>query len=223
MLNNDDFNLLNTLFPAWQQLTTKQQQIISQNASLIQVKKNNFVHTTKEGCSGILIIKKGQLRVYTLSEQGKDITFYRLNDGDISILSASCVIKDITFDIYIEALTDCELIQILPCAFAMVMNENIYLEAITYKLATKRLCTVTWAMQQMMFTSFDKRLAEFLLNESNTTNSNEINMTHEQIAKLMGSAREVVTRMLKYFSTEGYVEITRGKVKIINKQALEKL
>ena len=51
-----------------------------------------------EGCSGILIIKKGQLRVYTLSEQGKDITFYRLNDGDISILSASCVIKDITFD-----------------------------------------------------------------------------------------------------------------------------
>ena len=215
MLNNDDFNLLNTLFPAWQQLTTKQQQIISQNASLIQVKKNNFVHTTKEGCSGILIIKKGQLRVYTLSEQGKDITFYRLNDGDISILSASCVIKDITFDIYIEALTDCELIQILPCAFAKVMNENIYLEAITYKLATKRLCTVTWAMQQMMFTSFDKRLAEFLLNE--------INMTHEQIAKLMGSAREVVTRMLKYFSTEGYVEITRGKVKIINKQALEKL
>ena len=223
MLNNDDFNLLNTLFPAWQQLTTKQQQILSQNASLIQVKKNNFVHTTKEGCSGILIIKKGQLRVYTLSEQGKDITFYRLNDGDISILSASCVIKDITFDIYIEALTDCELIQILPCAFAKVMNENIYLEAITYKLATKRLCTVTWAMQQMMFTSFDKRLAEFLLNESNTTNSDEINMTHEQIAKLMGSAREVVTRMLKYFSTEGYVELTRGKVKIINKQALEKL
>ena len=95
------------------------------------------------------------------------------------------------------------------------MNENIHLEAITYKLATKRLCTVTWAMQQMMFTSFDKRLAEFLLNE--------INMTHEQIAKLMGSAREVVTRMLKYFSTEGYVELTRGKVKIINKQALEKL
>lgn len=181
------------------------------------------MHTTKEGCSGILIIKKGQLRVYTLSEQGKDITFYRLNDGNISILSASCVIKDITFDIYIEALTDCELIQILPCAFAKVMNENIYLEAITYKLATKRLCTVTWAMQQMMFTSFDKRLAEFLLNESNTTNSDEINMTHEQIAKLMGSAREVVTRMLKYFSTEGYVELTRGKVKIINKQALEKL
>lgn len=223
MLNKNYYELLSTHFPAWTKLTKTQQQLIIDNATLISIDKNALIQNTQAGCSGVLIIKKGILRVYTLSEQGKEITLYRLNTGDICILSASCVIKDITFDIYIEALADCELIQILPCAFAKVMNENIYLEAITYKLATKRLCTVTWAMQQMMFTSFDKRLAEFLLNESNTTNSNEINMTHEQIAKLMGSAREVVTRMLKYFSTEGYVEITRGKVKIINKQALEKL
>lgn len=223
MLNKNYHKLLSTHFPAWTKLTKTQQQLIIDNATLIAIDKNSLIQNTQAGCSGVLIIKEGTVRVYTLSEQGKEITLYRLNTGDICILSASCVIKDITFDIYIEALTDCELIQILPCAFAKVMNENIYLEAITYKLATKRLCTVTWAMQQMMFTSFDKRLAEFLLNESNTTNSNEINMTHEQIAKLMGSAREVVTRMLKYFSTEGYVEITRGKVKIINKQALEKL
>ena len=146
-----------------------------------------------------------------------------MNTGDICILSASCVIRDITFDIYIDTLTDCQLIQILPCAFARVMQENIHLEALTYKLATQRLCTVTWAMQQMIFTSFDKRLAEFLLNESRSTGSDEINMTHEQIAKLMGTAREVVTRMLKYFSNENYVQLMRGKVKILNKQALEKL
>lgn len=223
MLNNRDFVLLNTHFPAWNKLSSIQQQIIINNASLLKVNKNNFVHTTKEGCSGILIIKKGTIRVYTLSEQGKEITFYRLHTGDISILSASCVIKDISFDIYIDALTDCELIQILPCAFAKVMQENIHLEALTYKLATQRLCTVTWAMQQMMFTSFDKRLATFLLTESNRLNSLEISMTHEQIAKLMGSAREVVTRMLKYFYTENYVTLTRGKVTIIDKQALEKL
>lgn len=223
MLNNRDFVLLNTHFPAWNKLSPAQQQIIINNSSLLKVKKNNFVHTTKEGCSGILIIKKGSIRVYTLSEQGKEITFYRLHTGDISILSASCVIKDITFDIYIDALTECEIIQILPCAFSKVMQENIYLEAITYKLATQRLCTVTWAMQQMMFTSFDKRLASFLLSESSRLNSLEIPITHEQIAKFMGSAREVVTRMLKYFSTENYVTLTRGKITIIDKQALEKL
>ena len=223
MLNKNQYELLSSHFPAWDKLTANQQQLIIDNASLLSVKKNSLIQNTSAGCSGILIIKQGTLRVYTLSEQGKEITLYRLNTGDICILSASCVIRDITFDIYIDTLTDCQLIQILPCAFARVMQENIPLEALTYKLATQRLCTVTWAMQQMIFTSFDKRLAEFLLNESRSTGSDEINMTHEQIAKLMGTAREVVTRMLKYFSNENYVQLMRGKVKVLNKQALEKL
>ena len=223
MLNKNQYELLSSHFPAWDKLTANQQQLIIDNASLLSVKKNSLIQNTSAGCSGILIIKQGTLRVYTLSEQGKEITLYRLNTGDICILSASCVIRDITFDIYIDTLTDCQLIQILPCAFARVLQENIHLEALTYKLATQRLCTVTWAMQQMIFTSFDKRLAEFLLNESRSTGSDEINMTHEQIAKLMGTAREVVTRMLKYFSNENYVQLMRGKVKILNKQALEKL
>ncbi|WP_304154767.1 Crp/Fnr family transcriptional regulator [Megamonas hypermegale] len=223
MLNKNQYELLSSHFPAWDKLTANQQQLIIDNASLLSVKKNSLIQNTSAGCSGILIIKQGTLRVYTLSEQGKEITLYRLNTGDICILSASCVIRDITFDIYIDTLTDCQLIQILPCAFARVIQENIHLEALTYKLATQRLCTVTWAMQQMIFTSFDKRLAEFLLNESRSTGSDEINMTHEQIAKLMGTAREVVTRMLKYFSNENYVQLMRGKVKILNKQALEKL
>lgn len=223
MLNKNQYELLSSHFPAWDKLTANQQQLIIDNASLLSVKKNSLIQNTSAGCSGILIIKQGTLRVYTLSEQGKEITLYRLNTGDICILSASCVIRDITFDIYIDTLTDCQLIQILPCAFARIMQENIHLEALTYKLATQRLCTVTWAMQQMIFTSFDKRLAEFLLNESRSTGSDEINMTHEQIAKLMGTAREVVTRMLKYFSNENYVQLMRGKVKVLNKQALEKL
>ena len=223
MLNKNQYELLSSHFPAWDKLTANQQQLIIDNASLLSVKKNSLIQNTSAGCSGILIIKQGTLRVYTLSEQGKEITLYRLNTGDICILSASCVIRDITFDIYIDTLTDCQLIQILPCAFARVMQENIHLEALTYKLATQRLCTVTWAMQQMIFTSFDKRLAEFLLNESRSTGSDEINMTHEQIAKLMGTAREVVTRMLKYFSNENYVQLMRGKVKVLNKKKKKKL
>lgn len=223
MLNTNDLVLLNTHFPAWEKLSLSEQQLIINNSSLIKVKNHDFMHNCSEGCSGILIIKKGTLRVYTISKQGKEITFYRLQQGDISILSASCVIKDITIDIFIEALSDCEIIQILPCTFAKTMHQNIYLEALTYKLATQRLCTITWAMQQMIFTSFDKRLAQFLLNESKRLNSLEIHLTHEQIAKFMGSAREVVTRMLKYFSTEQYVSLTRGKITIINKEALEKL
>lgn len=223
MLDKIYYKLLATHFPAWNELSNDEQQLIINSSSLINAPKNSSLNTSIEGCSGVLIIKTGMIRAYTLSEEGKDITFYRLQAGDICLLSASCVLPNITFDIYIDTLTDCELIQIPPCPFAKIMRENIHLEAITYKLSTKRLCTVIWAMQQMMFTSFDKRLASFLLNEYQNTHSNEINMTHEQIAKLMGTAREVVSRMLKYFSTENYVELTRGKVKIINKQALKNI
>ncbi len=221
MMTKDYQELLKTHFPAWDKLSKKQQQTIHDNAFLRCIKKNSSVHAADEDCSGVLIIKKGTLRVYTLSEQGKDITFYRLHAGDICILSASCVIKDITLDIFIETLTECELLQIRPCVFSKIMQENIFLESIVYKLATKRLCTVTWAMQQMIFMSFDKRLALFLLGEAN--DNDEVLMTHDQIAKLMGTAREVVTRMLKYFSMENYVKITRGKIKLLNKSALKKL
>ena len=221
MLDKIDYQLLATHFPAWDKLSAKQQELLCQNATLLNAPKNSSLNTSIEGCSGVLIIKAGTLRAYTLSEEGKEITFYRLQTGDICLLSASCVLPNITLDIFIETLSDCDLIQIPPCIFAKIMHENIYLENITYKLSTKRLCAVICAMQQMMFTSFDKRLASFLLTE--TTHNNEIAMTHEQIAKLLGTAREVVSRMLKSFARKNYVKLTRGKVTILNQQALKQI
>ena len=103
------------------------------------------------------------------------------------------------------------------------MSENVYLENFTYRLTTERFSDVMWAMQQILFMSFDKRLAIFLIDEAVKTGSDEIKMTHEQIARLMGSAREVVSRMLKYFSLEGLVELSRGGVKILDRSKLREL
>ena len=86
-----------------------------------------------------------------------------------------------------------------------------------------RFSEVMWVMQQILFMSFDKRLAIFLLAEAEKEQSSEIKLTHEQIAKYMGSAREVVSRMLKYFSSEGYVELSRGGVKITDYDSLDRL
>ncbi|MDK2961160.1 MAG: family transcriptional regulator, anaerobic regulatory protein [Eubacteriaceae bacterium] len=71
--------------------------------------------------------------------------------------------------------------------------------------------------------SFDKRLTIFLLDEVSKTGSNVIQMTHEQIAKYVGSAREVVSRMLKYFEKEGYVKLSRGKIEVIDKVNLREM
>ena len=80
-----------------------------------------------------------------------------------------------------------------------------------------------WVMQQILFMSMDQRLAIFLSDESKRRGSDIIPLTHEQIAKYMGSAREVVTRMLKYFGNEGIVEVSRKGVKILDKKRLGEL
>lgn len=223
MLNQSDLSFLEHSLPFWEHLTPSEQKILLQNTAPVSYKKGDSIHNADYKCVGLLLVKTGSLRVYILSEDGREITLYRIQPGELCILSASCVLQSITFDVYIDAVQDCELIQISSSAIALLMHDNIYVESYANKAAAERFSDVMWAMQQILFMSFDKRLAIFLLDESAAFHSDEIHMTHEQIAKLMGSAREVVTRMLKYFSSEGYVALSRGTVQILDKPALKAL
>ncbi len=80
-----------------------------------------------------------------------------------------------------------------------------------------------WSMQQILFLSFDKRLASYLYDEMVKTNDNKLIVTHDEIAKDLGSAREVVSRMLKYFQKEGFVTLERGKIVVLDKESLLKI
>ncbi len=223
MLNTDDIQLLKETLRFWEHLSRSQQHVLTSNATISHHKKGEPIHNADYQCIGMLIIKTGSLRVYILSEDGREITLYRIGSNETCVLSASCVLQSITFDVHIDAVSDCELIQINSAAVSLLMNDNIYVEAYAYKLTAERFSDVMWAMQQILFMSFDKRLAIFLLDESASSHSDDIPLTHEQIAKLMGSAREVVTRMLKYFASEGYVTLSRGTVTLTNKNKLKKL
>lgn len=223
MLEKEDIRLINKTLTFWDKLSKIEQHVLITNTSSGTYKKGSLIHSADYQCIGTMLVKSGSLRVYILSEDGREITLYRINEKEVCILSASCVLQSITFDVYIDAVTDCELLKISSSAMSLLMNDNIYVEAYAYKLASERFSDVMWAIQQILFMSFDKRLAIFLLDEAASSHSDEIRMTHEQIAKLMGSAREVVTRMLKYFSSEGYVELSRGTVKLVDKNKLKKL
>ena len=223
LTRQEDIHLLKETLTFWNQLTHAQQSILIESAASGSYEKGTILHSADYECIGTLIVKSGSLRVYILSEDGREITLYRINEGEVCVLSASCVLQSITFDVYIDVVSDCDLIQLCSKAFASIIEGNVYAEAFTYRLTTERFSDVMWAMQQILFMSFDKRLAIFLLDEAASLHSDEIKLTHEQIARLMGSAREVVTRMLKYFSSEGYVELSRGTVKITDKNRLKSL
>lgn len=220
---NDNRMILSRHFAVWDKLSEEEKEQLVRYSSLVPYEKGAHIHSGEEHCIGVILVKRGVLRIYMLSEEGKEITLYRLYENDICSLSASCVLDGITFDVYIDAEEDSEVLLIGASVFSDLIKRNSSLESYIYKLATERFSDVMWAMQQILFMSFDKRLAIFLLDELSKTKDNVIRMTHEQIAKYMGSAREVVTRMLKYFAKEGIVELSRGSIKIQDKQKLRSI
>ena len=155
--------------------------------------------------------------------QGKEVTLFRLNSRDVCVLSASCAVESIAFDIQVDAERDSEIFVIKPEVFKNLCEENIYVENFFFKTLAAHFSNVMEAMEQILFLSFEKRLALFLINQSELDGSEYIRMTHESIANHMGSAREVVSRMLKYFQKEGIVELARGDIGIKNRKKLEQI
>lgn len=205
-------------FPFWNKLSPKEKELLINNSEILKYNKNEIIHNSTE-CTGILLVIKGQLRVYILSEEGKEITLYRLNENEVCILSASCILKNITFSIYVDAVTDAEILKISASAFKEVKSKNIAVEAFTTDIINKSFSETMWAMEQILFMSFDKRLARYLFEQ----NSDTIKLTHEDIAKDINSAREVVSRMLKYFQTEGIISLSRGSITILDRNRLKKI
>jgi CRP/FNR family transcriptional regulator len=223
MLSSENTNLVKNKLSFWKQLSPEQQQLLLTNASEHHFKAGSRIHNGENDCIGVILIKSGGLRTYMVSEEGREITLFRLDPMDTCILSATCVLQLIQFDVTIEAETDCTVIVISSSAYAKIAAQNVYAELFSYKLAAERFSDVMWAIQELMFTSFDKRLAAFLLDESAKSSTQSVHMTHEQIARFLGSAREVVTRMLRTFADEEFVLLSRGEIKIINKKGLQAL
>ena len=210
------------IFPFWEEITEGDRDYICRHSMSVTYEKGAGVHDGNE-CSGVIFVCSGSLRLSMLSDEGKDITLYRLHKGDMCMLSASCVLKSITFDVFINAEEDSQCYVISGPAYAAVSERNPSIKIFSLEAAVSRFSDVMWVMQQILFMSMDKRLAIFLTDESARTGSDTIVLTHEQIARYMGSAREVVSRMLKYFANEGIVEVSRKGIHILDKKRLRKL
>lgn len=223
MISQSDFELFSSHLPFWDNLNEEQRNLIKANTQSAHFEKGHSLHNGENDCIGIIFIKSGSVRTYMSSDEGREITLFRLDPLDVCILSASCVLQTISFDVSVETEADSDVLIISTAVFSRIMSENVYAELFSYQLATERFSDVMWAMQQLLFTSFDKRLAAFLLDETNKNDSTTIHMTHEQIAKYLGSAREVVSRMLKYFSNQKIVSLSRGDISILDKKKLQSM
>ena len=209
--------------PFWDKLTKAQQEQVAGVIEYRKVKKGARIHDSGAECLGLVIMRAGQLRAYILSEDGREITISRLFDYDVSLLSASCVMPDMQFNVMIEAEKDSEFWSIPACMFKNLVDETLAVSNYSRSLLSSNFSDLMWLMEQIMWKSFDKRLAAFLLEEAGIEDSTVLKITHEKIAGHMGTAREVVTRMLRYFQSEGMVKLTRGTIELSDLKKLEAL
>lgn len=214
---------LQTAFPFWDKLSVEETELIVASSRYETFLKGSTINRTADKCKGMLRICSGEIRVYFISEEGREITLFRLSAGDICVLSASCLIDSIVFEVCIEAVKDTEVIVIPAMALHQVMERNPYVELFLSKTANERFSDAMWTMQQILFMGADKRVAIFLWDEMTKTGETTISYTHDEIARLIGSAREVVTKILRIFSKKGIVALSRGKIEVINKERLKML
>ena len=207
-------------FPFWNKMSDAERQSFINSSYNVKFEKGTNIHNGDE-CTGIILIKSGSLRLYMLSDEGKEITLYRLFPGDMCMLSASCVLSTVTFDVFVDSEENSDCIVVGGCAYEALSNRMPEAKIFALETAVSAFSDIMWVMQQILFMSMDKRLAIFLLDEVSKTGEDSVKLTHEQIAKYMGSAREVVSRMLKYFSSEGLVSVSRGEgIRILDKKRL---
>lgn len=210
-------------FPIWNKLSSDEKKLLTESVYKKKIPAKTVIHNGNTDCMGMLIVQSGQLRAYICSDEGKEITVYRLFELDMCLFSASCMMNSIQFDIAVSAEKDTEAWVIPINIYKSLMEKSAVVANYTNEIMGSRFTDVMWLLEQIMWKSFDKRLAVFLFEESKIENSKVLKITHEQVAAHLGTAREVVTRMLKYFQSEGMVKLTRGTIEIIDAGRLSEL
>ena len=209
--------------PFWDKLSKEHQDLIAKTIVFHRENKGACIHDSGVQCLGLVAVKSGQLRAYILSEDGREITLSRLFEYDVSLLSASCVMPDIQMNVMIQVEKDTEFWSIPAYIFKSLMDESLPVSGYARNLLGSNFSELMWLMEQIMWKSLDKRLAAFLLEEANLEGATLLKITHEGIANHLGTAREVVTRMLRYFQNEGMVALTRGTIELADKEKLQNL
>lgn len=209
-------------FPKYDSLDSEAQELIKTSTYEKHCKKGDVI-VESSTCLGLVIVKSGQLRAFINSDEGREITLYRLFEYDLCLFAASCALKDLQFDIQIIAEKDSDLFVIPTDVYKKLMETNLIVANYTNSVLSSRLSEVMWLLEQVVFKSLDKRLASLLLDEASINGSDILSTTHDTLASHLGSAREVITRMLKYFQDEKLVTLSRGKIELLDKERLEEI
>ena len=215
--------LLRNAFPFWESLTEQQKTELCRNTLKSHCEKKTQLHFGGGECAGVQINGSGRVRVFITSPGGGDITLFRLIGGDVSILSAACMLNGMDIELDMEMETDCTIYTIPKKVYRRLYDESAVVKDYTMEMISEKFSDIMWLLNQFLFSNVASRIAGALLEHRALEGGDELSLTHETIAKDAGTAREVVTRILKQFQSDGFVKLGRGKVIIVDPERLGKI
>lgn len=215
--------ILEQVLPFWEELTGEQQMLLENSARTGHFDRKQTLFNPLKKDSGLKIVCKGQMRVSMLSARGGEILLYQLREKEICVLSILSLMKQFTWNIYVEAEKDSIIMTIPEKEYLWVSEENPAVKAYNQKIIIQRMGEVIEITSRIAMATIEERLADLLLRYQSQEVSEVLLLTHEGIAKDMGTAREVISRTLKQFQNQGLVELGRGKITILDAEGIRKI
>lgn len=223
MLECEEVGFLHRALPFFKRLDGDDQDLISANASRSTYSSGEIILSKERECKGLIVVKSGRIRALYGLKDGKQITLFRLLQGDVCILTASCVLKNISFEIILEVEKDSEVVLIPPLAWTRLTEKSAAVKEFSMALISERLSEIIWVMDQMISRKMEQRIASFLLEQSALNNSVVLIVTHDIIARNLGTMREVISRSLKYMENDGLLKMSRGQIQLTNMMKLREI
>jgi len=211
-----------TAFPELQSISGKGWVRASESAQLMNVPKGTVLFRDGDVCNGYVFVIDGAVRVQKMDPQGREIVLYRVEDGQTCMLTTSCLIGGEAYPAEGVAETDVTLAMLPSPQFEMVMNESADFRRFVLASIGHRISDLMMLVEDVAFGRMDVRLARLLLKRSREAGT-ELNCTHQELATELGTAREVVSRLLKDFERKGWLALSRSRVEVKERHALEAL
>lgn len=219
MITQEQFNRISRALPILGRAEPQLVREFQQAAFFARIPTGRDVFVEGDRAEAIALLVSGVVRVYKIGETGREITLYRFGLGESCILTANAILSQQTFPAIATVEQDAEAVMLPADVFREWVRRYDLWRDFVFNLLSQRLTSVMAIVDEVAFRRVDTRLAVFLLNRSQT--QNPIAITHQEIASELGSSRDVISRILEGFASEGMIRSGRGKVEILDFESLE--
>lgn len=190
-------------------------------ASVRTIPRGTVLFRPGDPCMSFVLVLAGTVRVHIPGESGREIVLYRVESGEICVLTLSNMLGGITYSAEGVTETDAQLVVIPSQPFEHALTASPAFRRYIFSMIGRRLGEMMLLLEEITFKRLDIRLAQLLARAAGENENRPLHKTHQELAALLGSSREVISRLLKEFERNGWVRLNRGNIEVLSRTALE--